>query len=173
MLGFAIVSPGSTRIGRIARPDRCRNRSRQETDMPASRTPSIESRRQSDSAPAQPQRAGAGALLATDGRATSTERPGTTDDRRPPASRPSLAARELMSNLPYGMLQATAERFPHVIEALARDWAEPSRMNATLDEVVFDARGNRSGFPSEVLLELAELRACYARWVGPRTQQGR
>jgi hypothetical protein len=139
--------------------------------MPASRPPFTESRPQADAAPAHPQRNGAS--VATDGRATSAERPGTTDDRRPAASRPSLAARELLSNLPEGMLQATAEGFPHVIEALARDWAEPSRMNATLDEVVFDARGNRSGFPLEVLLELAELRACYARWVGPRTQRGR
>ena len=139
--------------------------------MPASRPPFTESRRHAEAAPAHPQRIGA--AVTTDGRAASAERPGTTDDRRPPVSRSSLAARELLSNLPDGMLQATAEGFPHVIEALARDWAEPSRMNATLDEVVFDARGNRSGFPLEVLLELAELRACYARWVGPRTQRGR
>lgn len=141
--------------------------------MPASRPPFTEFRRHADAAPAHPQRPEATAPLAADGRAKSAERPGTTDDRRPPASRPSLAARELLSNLPDGMLQATAERFPHVIEALARDWAEPSRMNATLDAVVFDARGNRSGFPLGVLLELAELRACYERWVGPRAQRGR
>ncbi len=141
--------------------------------MPASRPPFIEPPRHAEAAPAHPQRIGAATAVAADGRAASAERPGTTDDRRPPASHPSMAARELLSNLPDGMLQATSERFPHVIEALARDWAEPSRMNATLDQVVFDARGNRSGFPLEVLLELAELRACYARWVGPRTQQGR
>ncbi len=141
--------------------------------MPASRPPSIESRRHADAASAQPQRPGAAAALPPDGRATSAERPGTPDNRRQPAPRRSLAARELLSNLPEGMLQVTAERFPHVIEALARDWAEPSRMNATLDEVVFDARGNRSGFPLEVLLELAELRSRYARWVGARAQRGR
>jgi hypothetical protein len=171
MLAAQIVSPGSTRIGRTARHERCR--SRKETDMPASRPPFIEPPRHAEAAPAHPQRIGAATAVAADGRAASAERPGTTDDRRPPASHPSMAARELLSNLPDGMLQATSERFPHVIEALARDWAEPSRMNATLDQVVFDARGNRSGFPLEVLLELAELRACYARWVGPRTQQGR
>jgi hypothetical protein len=171
MLAVRIVSPGSTRIGRTARHDRCR--SRKETDMPASRPPFTESPRHAEAAPAHPHRIGAATPVATDGRAASAERPGTTDDRRPAASRPSLAARELLSNLPDGMLQATAERFPHVIDALARAWAEPSRMNATLDEVVFDARGNRSGFPLEVLLELAELRARYARWVGPRTPQGR
>lgn len=141
--------------------------------MPTSRPPFTESRRNADAAAAHPQRPGAAALLAAGGSATSAGRPGTTDERRPPALRLSLAARELLSNLPHGMLQATAERFPHVIDALARDWAAPSRMNAALDKVVFDARGNRSGLPSEVLLELAELRACYARWVGPRAQRGR
>jgi hypothetical protein len=141
--------------------------------MPTSRPPFTESRRHAVAAAAQPRRPGAAAPLAADGSATSAGRPGTTNEHRPPASRLSLAARELLSNLPDGMLKATAERFPHVIDALARDWAAPSRMNVTLDKVVFDARGNRSGLPSEVLLELAELRACYARWVGPRAQRGR
>ncbi|MEI7446696.1 MAG: hypothetical protein WCK28_17535, partial [Burkholderiales bacterium] len=86
---------------------------------------------------------------------------------------PSAAARELIGNLPEGMLSSTAAAFPHVIEAIARDWAEPVRMHATLDAFLFDARGDRRGFPPEVVFELAELRARYERWVGPRTAPAR
>lgn len=86
---------------------------------------------------------------------------------------PSPAARELIRNLPDGLLHATAARFPHVIEAIARDWADPARLHQTLDTLLFDARGDRGGFPLEVVCELAELRARYERWVGPRVARGR
>jgi hypothetical protein len=86
---------------------------------------------------------------------------------------PSPAGRELIRNLPDGLLHATAARFPHVIEAIARDWAEPARLHETLDTLLFDARGDRGGFPAEVVFELAELRARYERWVGPRGALGR
>jgi hypothetical protein len=143
--------------------------------MPFDRNPTSDPRRAAGSIAARRplSTASAAARVSPDARASGTGRSGTTDDRRAAAPRPSLAARELLSNLPDGMLQVTAERFPHVIEALARDWAEPSRMNATIDEFVFDQRGDRSGFPLEVMLELSELRARYERWVGPRSQRGR
>lgn len=84
------------------------------------------------------------------------------------AARPSAAVREMLTRLPGDMLQATGQRFPHVLEAIARDWASPSHLHATLDALLYDERGRREGFPSEVLLELAELRERYERWVGPR-----
>ncbi|RPH42924.1 MAG: hypothetical protein EHM87_15305 [Burkholderiales bacterium] len=143
--------------------------------MPFDRNPTSDPRRAAE--PLGTRRsmptATAAARVTPDGRGPGAGRPGTTDDRKGGAPRRSLAARELLSNLPDGMLQVTAERFPHVIEALARDWAEPARMNATIDEFVFDQRGDRSGFPLEVMLELSELRARYERWVGPRSQRGR
>jgi hypothetical protein len=93
--------------------------------------------------------------------------------RGAPGSRPSPAVREMMLRLPAGLLRQTAARYPHVLEAIARDWASPARLQATLDALVYDERGGRSGFPADVLLELSELRACHERWVGPRTAHGR
>jgi hypothetical protein len=79
----------------------------------------------------------------------------------------------MMLRLPAHLLRHTAARFAHVLEPIARDWASPERLHATLDALVFDDRGGRAGFPPEVLTELAELRACHERWVGPRTTRGR
>lgn len=102
-------------------------------------------------------------------------RPGPADvvARGAPAARPSPAVREMMLRLPANLLRRTAADFPHVLEAIARDWATPDRFHTMLDALVFDDRGGRAGFPPEVLLELAELRACHERWVGPRTTRGR
>jgi hypothetical protein len=85
----------------------------------------------------------------------------------------SPAARELLRRLGAHTLRHTAARFPHVVEAIARDWADPHRMHATLDALMYDERGGRAGFPPDVLLELAELRDCYERCVAPRTARGR
>jgi hypothetical protein len=93
--------------------------------------------------------------------------------RRAPSRGPSADALEMLERLPGGMLHHTAAGYPHVLEAIARDWAEPARLHATLDALVFDLRGGRRGFPAEVLAELAELRRCHERWVGPRTPLGR
>ncbi|MFO0235693.1 MAG: hypothetical protein ACK51M_22075 [Burkholderiales bacterium] len=102
-------------------------------------------------------------------------RPGPADvvARGAPADRPSPAVREMMRRLPGNLLRRTAADFPHMLEAIARDWATPDRFHAMLDAFVFDDRGGRAGFPPEVLLELAELRTCHERWVGPRTTLGR
>jgi hypothetical protein len=88
-------------------------------------------------------------------------------------SQPSPAARELLRRLGAYALRNTAARFPHVLEAIARDWADPNRMHATLDALMYDERGGRAGFPPDVLLELAAVRDCYERFVAPRTTRGR
>jgi hypothetical protein len=80
---------------------------------------------------------------------------------------PSPEVIELLGRLPSDMLRHTAEDYPHVVEAPARDWASPARMHRTLDALMFDTRGGRQGFPLRVLAELATLRTRYARWVGP------
>jgi hypothetical protein len=102
------------------------------------------------------------------------ERPEPTGPEGPdPASVPSADVLEMLERLPGGMLRHTAAAFPHVLEAIARDWAQPARLHATIDALVYDLRGGRSGFPAQVLAELAELRRCHERWVGPRTPLGR
>jgi hypothetical protein len=83
------------------------------------------------------------------------------------------AAVALLLRLPGGMLRCTSERFPHVLPRIAHAWAEPDRLQRVLDELMYDERGGRAGFPFEVLAELAELRRCHERWVGPRTRTGR
>ena len=98
---------------------------------------------------------------------------GAPDLASAPAGALPPDVRELLWRLPAGQLERTAARFPHVLEAIARAWATPARMHATLDSLMFDERGGRSGFPIEVLQELGELRACYERWVGPRSTRGR
>ncbi len=90
-----------------------------------------------------------------------------------PAAPLSPVARELLQRLPAGQLEQTTARYPHVVETIARAWATPAKMHATLDALVFDERGGRAGFPLAVMAELGELRACYERWVGPRTMRGR
>ena len=79
----------------------------------------------------------------------------------------------MLARLPSTMLRHTAATFPHVVEQLAQDWANPRRMHATLEALLYDRRGGRQGFPFEVLAELAELRARYERWVGPGAGAGR
>lgn len=99
-------------------------------------------------------------------------RPGTARGRTAPPG-PSRAVHDMMIRLPAGMLRQCGERFPYILERVAADWADPARLQATIDALIYDARGGRGGFPFEVLAELAELRRCHERWVGPRTRSGR
>jgi hypothetical protein len=87
----------------------------------------------------------------------------------PRPTRPALsrAGIEMMSRLPPPMLRYTAEHFPHIVDRLASEWAKPSRMADAIDDLIYDMRGGRAGFPMEVLSELGVLRERYERWVGP------
>jgi len=93
--------------------------------------------------------------------------PGPPTAASPTEAAPSPEAIELLGRLPSDMLRHTAQHYPHVVEALARDWACPARMHRTLDALTFDTRGIRQGFPRAVLTELVTLRMRYSRWVGP------
>ncbi len=113
---------------------------------------------------------------------TAGPRPAAAAERNAPEPTPapvapsaslSLLAKELLERLPAGQLEQTAAGYPHVVDTIARAWASPTKMHATLDALVFDERGGRAGFPLAVMAELGELRACYERWVGPRTMRGR
>lgn len=93
--------------------------------------------------------------------------------RAPPPDELADAATALVLRLPGGMLRCTSVRFPHLLQRIALAWAEPDRLQRLLDELMYDERGGRAGFPFEVLAELAELRRCHERWVGPRPPPGR
>jgi hypothetical protein len=84
------------------------------------------------------------------------------------AARPlSRAAIDMMTRLPSPMLRYTAAHFPHIVDRLASEWSSPARMACAIDDLIFDMRGGRTGFPMVVLNELGELRERYERWVGP------
>ncbi len=56
---------------------------------------------------------------------------------------------------------ALATRFPRVANRIAQEWAEPSACRRDFEELVYDNRGNRKGFPPDVLDELLALRDYY------------
>lgn len=55
-------------------------------------------------------------------------------------------------------LQLTRQ-FPRVANSLAANWDDPPALREHLYELLVDRRGNRTGFPNEVLSELLALRS--------------
>lgn len=49
-------------------------------------------------------------------------------------------------------------QFPRIANKLALLWPDPLATLAYLDELMFDKRGNRQGFPIAISLELATLK---------------
>jgi hypothetical protein len=52
-------------------------------------------------------------------------------------------------------------KFPRIANLLAAMWQDPNSFRRYIDDLLVDRRGNRQGFPVEVLRELFELRAHY------------
>jgi hypothetical protein len=52
----------------------------------------------------------------------------------------------------------TAHRFPHVVRQLAQLWDDPERLFDCFEDLLYDNRGKRMGFPTSVLTELESLR---------------
>jgi len=52
-------------------------------------------------------------------------------------------------------------KFPRIANLLAAMWPDPTSLRRYIDDLLVDKRGNRQGFPVEVLRELFELRAYY------------
>ena len=74
---------------------------------------------------------------------------------------PSHEAQALLAQLPAGLLEQTARDFPHLIEKFAACWPSPISMRKVFDELTFETRVARQGFPLAVLTELTELRQRY------------
>jgi hypothetical protein len=74
---------------------------------------------------------------------------------------PSLNGQALLDQLPAGLLTQTARDFPHLIERFAANWSSPTAMQKVFDELTFESRPSREGFPLAVLTELTELRKHY------------
>jgi hypothetical protein len=56
---------------------------------------------------------------------------------------------------------ALATQFPRVANRIAQEWKEPSACRRDFEDLVYDNRGNREGFPPDVLVELLALRDHY------------
>jgi hypothetical protein len=51
--------------------------------------------------------------------------------------------------------------FPRIANLLAANWTEPTLLRPYIDELFVDRRGNRKGFPPQVMEELFALRGYY------------
>ena len=58
---------------------------------------------------------------------------------------------------PLALLRA----FPRIANILARTWNDAAEFQTSLEDLLIDRRGNRSGFPVEVLEDLLTLRDYY------------
>jgi hypothetical protein len=61
----------------------------------------------------------------------------------------------------------TCRDFPHIMNLIASSWHEPKLFVKTLDELLMDDRGDRQGFPFQIIVELTELREHYFTSVHP------
>ena len=56
---------------------------------------------------------------------------------------------------------ALATKYPRVANRIAKEWREPSGCRRDFDDLVYDKRGTRRGFPPDVYVELLALRDYY------------
>lgn len=81
------------------------------------------------------------------------------------------AAAQWMHQLPQHVRPLkTAERFPHIANALAADWQAPERCRPYFERLLLDHRGDRGGFPGPIAAELAALKDYYESIVHPVRQ---
>jgi len=68
-----------------------------------------------------------------------------------------------MARLPKGVRpMVLAARYPRIANNIADLWRRVARCEEYLDALVVDRRGNRTGFPPDVAMELNNLRGFYA-----------
>jgi hypothetical protein len=68
----------------------------------------------------------------------------------------------MMCLLPHLRPQAGAQRFPRLVNAIARSWPTPVECDLLLDGLLNDRRPGRQGFPVAVRTEFEALRAALA-----------
>ncbi len=82
----------------------------------------------------------------------------------PPSGGLTLEAMELMRTLaPEIYPNASIERLPRIINQLALHWRHPDECRRYFDELLNDERGDRQGFPFEIVVELTNLKQEHAR----------
>jgi len=82
-------------------------------------------------------------------------------------------AQRILARLPPEIrLDRTCAQFPHVVDALLRHWSNPAAFRVALDGLMIDSRGNRQGFPFDVMMEFSALRDYYNVSVDPSKTAG-
>lgn len=61
--------------------------------------------------------------------------------------------------------QYLPDMFPRIANRMAADWATPEAIKVYFDDLLLDLRGTRSGFPFEVIDEIADLKRHYRRTI--------
>jgi len=51
-----------------------------------------------------------------------------------------------------------AEQFPRIADRIVELWRQGSALEAYLDDLLIDRRGNRQGFPPEMLMEILGIK---------------
>jgi hypothetical protein len=64
-----------------------------------------------------------------------------------------------------------AAAFPRIVNRMAKLWKQPREMDRYFDELLADTRGNRKGFPLNILMELSTLKDHYKDKVFPPAQR--
>jgi hypothetical protein len=95
--------------------------------------------------------------------------------RRQPANggaRLDSRSLRMLEALPIHLRMLHVRRdFPHVLNRIAADWDAPHRFQRLMMSLLTDDRGNRQGFPIEVMMELVDLRVYYFLEVHPELRR--
>ena len=85
-----------------------------------------------------------------------------SDGRIRPVNRLLSSTIDWLASLPSNVRPlALATKFPRVANRIAQEWREPSACRRDFDDLVYDKRGTRRGFPPDVYVELLALRDYY------------
>ncbi|NTV96514.1 MAG: hypothetical protein HGA75_14045 [Thiobacillus sp.] len=81
------------------------------------------------------------------------------------SSKLTLEAIDLVRNkLPFSIYpRQTIDQYPRIIDMTALLWNEPDGFRKYFDELLNDDRGDRQGFPFEVLMEIGNIREEHER----------
>jgi hypothetical protein len=78
----------------------------------------------------------------------------------------------VLASIDLGYRPATsAQLFPCIVNRLANLWGQPVQMQRSFEELLIDHRGNRKGFPLNMLMDLSTLKRYYQHRVFSSKQQ--
>ena len=88
--------------------------------------------------------------------------------RNQPVNTPLPATRSWFASLPTDLQPAVLmASYARIANVIAATWTDPKALAAYMDSLLTDRRGNRRGFPPDVLRELMAL-ALHAQNVAPK-----